>query len=99
MQSVCLHIFSFCAQKSCSARLIANLQVGLVAQEYFQSMPWAAADRSVWPGAASQFGVQGIPRLVMLDAKGNLINADALQQVRKDSAGQDFPWPENLNPK
>ena len=76
-----------------------RLANGLFLQEYFQTMPWAAADRKMWPGAASQFGVQGIPRLVMLNAKGHVINSDALQQVRKDAAGQDFPWPENLNPK
>lgn len=62
-------------------------------------MPWVAADRKAWPEATSHFGVQGIPRLVMLDSQGNLINGDALSQVRNDPGGQDFPWPENLNPK
>lgn len=73
---------------------------GRIFQGYFASMPsqWVAADRK-WPELTSHFGVQGIPRLVMLDAKGRVINPDALQQVRKDPAGQDFPWPENLNPK
>ncbi len=68
-------------------------------QKYFAAMPWAAADRKAWPEAASRFGVQGIPRLVMIGAEGNIINEDALQQVRKDPKGTDFPWPENLNPK
>lgn len=55
-------------------------------------MPWTAAERSVWTQASTVFEVTGIPRLIILDASGQVVNADAGHQVAQDPTGQNFPW-------
>ncbi|PVD31216.1 hypothetical protein C0Q70_06628 [Pomacea canaliculata] len=46
----------------------------------------------------TQFGIDGIPSLVILDEKGGLITMNGRQAIVHDSAGLDFPWyPKPLN--
>ena len=65
-------------------------------QEYFSSMPWKAANRKLWGVLSGKFGVNGIPRLVILNADGSTLNGDAAQQIANDPAGQNFPWAGNM---
>lgn len=61
-------------------------------QEYFGSMPWKAVPQKGSAGIAQSFGVTTIPRLVVLDPNGAVINGDAVQRVVQDPEGRDFPW-------
>jgi nucleoredoxin len=64
-------------------------------QSYFASMPWSAlpfADRARKTALSTQFKVEGIPTLVLLDAEGQLITADARASVSQDPRGTNFPW-------
>jgi len=60
--------------------------------EYFGSMPWIALsfDDSVTKSQlATKFSVSGIPRFVMLDPSGKVINDNARTAVAN---GQAFPF-------
>jgi nucleoredoxin len=65
-------------------------------QEYFNSMPWKAlpfSNREAKANLSRQFGVQGIPTLVILDPNtGNLITQDGRAEVEEDPEGLKFPW-------
>lgn len=64
--------------------------------EYYGEMPWAAlpfSERSRKQKLSSQFKVQGIPTLVVLDSNGALITADGREAVSNDPEGIEFPWP------
>lgn len=41
---------------------------------------------------STQFKVQGIPHLVLLDELGSVITYDARQKIPQDKAGIGFPW-------
>ncbi|KAK3933258.1 Nucleoredoxin [Frankliniella fusca] len=65
-------------------------------QQYASSMPWPAvswADDATRQELASLLAVQGIPTLVLLDAKDcAVITDDARARVNDDPDGKDFPW-------
>ena len=61
--------------------------------EYAAAMPWLSlpyCNRDVKIALSRRFKVDGIPTLVILDEKGELINADGRDAVGEDPAG--FPW-------
>lgn len=64
-------------------------------QEYFAQMPWLAVpfdDASLQRRLSERFGVQGIPRLVILGPDGAVVAHDARAAVMADRAGAGFPW-------
>jgi len=63
--------------------------------EYFAEMPWLAlpySARDVKAKLSKKFKVNGIPSLVVLDAKGELITTDGRSAVMEDPEGANFPW-------
>jgi thioredoxin-related protein len=62
-------------------------------QEYFKEMPWCALDfkeRDLKSNLSDVFDVQGIPTLVLLTGKGEIITEEGREAVGK---GVDsFPW-------
>lgn len=69
-------------------------------QQHAGCMPWLAIpfDDPRLQQITSQFGIDGIPSLVILDEKGGLITMSGRQAIQHDSAGVDFPWhPKSLN--
>lgn len=64
-------------------------------KEYFEQMPWLALPygaRDLKAKLSEQYGVQGIPTLVILDASGKTINKDGRSAVMEDPTGESFPW-------
>lgn len=63
---------------------------------YFADMPWLAlpfADRARKEKLSKKFKVQGIPTLVVADAKtGKVITTDGRTAVSEDPTGSNFPW-------
>ncbi|XP_071448295.1 nucleoredoxin-like [Hetaerina americana] len=62
---------------------------------YHSTMPWAAVsfeEESRRRELATVLGVQGIPTLVLLDAKGNVITDEGRIEVTEDPEGLNFPW-------
>ena len=58
-------------------------------------MPWAAlpfGNRAAAAGLSGIFGVQGIPRLVVVGADGAVLSSDARGAVLADPEGAGFPW-------
>ena len=41
---------------------------------------------------SQQFGVAGIPTLILLDENGAVLNKNARMDVLDDPEGEDFPW-------
>ncbi|KAL8605070.1 hypothetical protein ACOMHN_018871 [Nucella lapillus] len=69
-------------------------------QQHVGCMPWLTIpfDDPRLQQLTNQFGIDGIPSLVMLDEKGGLITMNGRQAIAHDSAGVDFPWhPKPLN--
>lgn len=64
--------------------------------EYYGSMPWLALrfdESDMNSGLNSEYEVDGIPTLVVLDAStSEVLNADAVESVFEDPEGQKFPW-------
>ena len=63
--------------------------------EYFETMPWKAvpfSDRARKQSLSQQFGVAGIPTLILLDENGAVLNKNARMDVLDDPEGEDFPW-------
>lgn len=64
--------------------------------EYLSSMSWNLAvpfePASVRTEMRTKFGVSGIPRLVILDATGKVVNDDAVGDVAANESGDGFPW-------
>ena len=64
--------------------------------EYRSKMPWQAlpfADAARRESLAQQFGVSGIPALVLLDSEGNVLLAEGRNHVLGDIFANSFPWP------
>nr|KAG5691904.1 hypothetical protein BaRGS_033350 [Batillaria attramentaria] len=69
-------------------------------QQHVGCMPWLTIpfDDPRLQQLTNQFGIDGIPSLVILDEKGGLITMNGRQAIAHDSAGVDFPWyPKPLN--
>jgi len=62
--------------------------------EYFSEMPWAALpfDSPKKKELSTQFGVSGIPCLVIVDADGTEITRDGRSKVTGDPQGANYPW-------
>lgn len=65
-------------------------------KEYFQEMPWLAlpySNRQVKSALSSNYGVRGIPALILLDGQtGALITKNGRALISKDPDGAEFPW-------
>jgi nucleoredoxin len=64
-------------------------------QEYFGEQPWLAldyADRKRKDQLSSNFGVRGIPSLVIVDVDGSTITTEGQGAVSGDPEGLEFPW-------
>ena len=63
---------------------------------YFAEMPWLALpfeNRDLKEKLSKKFKVNGIPSLVLLDAKsGSIITTDGRAAISKDLKGEKFPW-------
>lgn len=61
---------------------------------YYGKMPWLAIahDDPRKPKLAKQFGIQGIPTLVVLDPERNLVTKKGVEAVSKDPSANKFPW-------
>ena len=62
---------------------------------YLASMPWHAVDEhsgEVNDALSQLFGVDGIPTLILLDKKGNVLSDEGVGAVASDATGDDFPW-------
>jgi len=64
--------------------------------EYHGEMPWPAvpfADRTTKDALSKKYKVQGIPTLVIVDAKtGETITKDGRSAISSDPTGEAFPW-------
>jgi len=63
--------------------------------EYYESMPFLALpfeDRKTKEKLSKQFGIKGIPTLLIFDEKGELINNEGRMAIMNDLEGKDFPW-------
>lgn len=62
---------------------------------YTKDMPWVAipfSEKSACRTLGSNFGVEGIPTLVILGPDGKTISGSAVSSVSQDPEGADFPW-------
>jgi len=64
--------------------------------QYFHEMPWLAvpfADRTRKTNLSTQYGVQGIPTLVIIDGNtGAIITKNGRAAIMADRDGKNFPW-------
>jgi nucleoredoxin len=64
-------------------------------ENYFGEMPWLALPfeaNKVNKALNKKFKVNGIPSLILLNNKGELIRDDGRNAVSNDSEGKKFPW-------
>jgi nucleoredoxin len=65
-------------------------------QGYFDTQPWAAIPWSALAGIkgtlSQKYNVQGIPALVVIDSKGNLITKNGRGDVSSKKAGAFDVW-------
>lgn len=62
-------------------------------QEYFSTMPWKAIpfeSADIRQKLSTQFGIEGIPTLLLLDEENGLYNAEGRYSVTSNPSG--FPW-------
>jgi nucleoredoxin len=63
--------------------------------EYYGEMPFAAipySNRAAKEKLASNFGVSGIPMLIVLDTDGSVLSKKGRNLVSSDPTGERFPW-------
>ncbi|XP_071110864.1 nucleoredoxin-like [Haliotis cracherodii] len=69
-------------------------------EQYYSTMPWLAlpfGDPRVHY-LTTQFGIAGIPSLILIDEKGNVITLNGRSSLLTDKTGAEFPWyPKALN--
>ncbi|XP_067650259.1 paxillin-like isoform X1 [Haliotis asinina] len=69
-------------------------------EQYYSTMPWLAlpfGDPRVHY-LTTQFGIAGIPSLILIDEKGNVITLNGRSSLLTDKTGAEFPWyPKPLN--
>ena len=71
-------------------------------EDYVGSHPWLAlpfADRDLKASLRKKFKVAGIPSLVLLDGKANVVTKNGLGIVGGDPAGKAYPWAYAAGPK
>ncbi|KAJ7308818.1 hypothetical protein JRQ81_008086 [Phrynocephalus forsythii] len=64
-------------------------------KQYFSEMPWLAipyTDETRRSRLNRLYGIQGIPTLIVLDAKGEVITRQGRVEVLNDPECLDFPW-------
>ncbi|KAH3756480.1 nucleoredoxin 1 [Pelomyxa schiedti] len=62
---------------------------------YWGEMPWLAlpyTDMKTNRAISSEFGVRGIPTLVLMDPTGKLVSTETRDDVEDDPEGARFPW-------
>ncbi|KAJ7398295.1 Nucleoredoxin [Pitangus sulphuratus] len=63
--------------------------------QYFSEMPWVAvpyADEARRSRLNRLYGIQGIPTLIVLDSKGEVITRQGRVEVLNDIECREFPW-------
>jgi len=63
--------------------------------EYYETMPFLALpfeDRKTKEKLSKQFGIKGIPTLLIFDEKGELINNEGRMAIMNDLEGKEYPW-------
>ncbi|KAM6315577.1 nucleoredoxin [Podargus strigoides] len=64
-------------------------------KQYFSEMPWVAvpyADEARRSRLNRLYGIQGIPTLIVLDCKGDVITRQGRVEVLNDIECREFPW-------
>ncbi|XP_014808471.1 PREDICTED: nucleoredoxin-like [Calidris pugnax] len=64
-------------------------------KQYFSEMPWVAvpyADEARRSRLNRLYGIQGIPTLIVLDSKGEVITRQGRVEVLNDVECREFPW-------
>ncbi|XP_009318514.1 PREDICTED: nucleoredoxin, partial [Pygoscelis adeliae] len=64
-------------------------------KQYFSEMPWVAvpyADEARRSRLNRLYGIQGIPTLIVLDSKGDVITRQGRVEVLNDIECREFPW-------
>ncbi|NXB92502.1 NXN protein, partial [Vidua chalybeata] len=64
-------------------------------KQYFSEMPWVAvpyADEARRSRLNRLYGIQGIPTLIVLDPKGDVITRQGRVEVLNDIECREFPW-------
>ncbi|XP_015683215.1 nucleoredoxin [Protobothrops mucrosquamatus] len=64
-------------------------------KQYFSEMPWLSipyADEGRRSRLNRLYGIQGIPTLIVLDTKGDVITRQGRVEVLNDIECQEFPW-------
>ncbi|NWQ82275.1 NXN protein, partial [Columbina picui] len=64
-------------------------------KQYFSEMPWVAvpyADEARRSRLNRLYGIQGIPTLIVLDPKGEVITRQGRVEVLNDVECREFPW-------
>ncbi|XP_063002868.1 nucleoredoxin [Elgaria multicarinata webbii] len=64
-------------------------------KQYFSEMPWLAvpyADEARRSRLNRLYGIQGIPTLIVLDTKGDVITRQGRVEVLNDVECREFPW-------
>ncbi|XP_061219588.1 nucleoredoxin [Lathamus discolor] len=64
-------------------------------KQYFSEMPWVAvpyADEARRSRLNRLYGIQGIPTLIVLDSKGDVITRQGRVEVLNDIECHEFPW-------
>lgn len=65
-------------------------------KDYIKDMPWFCvpfdAPQSEKQYLARTFEAEGIPHLVVLDEKGEVITMNGTSEVRNDPSGENYPW-------
>ncbi|GFO50092.1 nucleoredoxin-like [Plakobranchus ocellatus] len=63
-------------------------------KEYFGEMPWVSLpfDSDKKEKLSEDYGVSGIPALILLNRDGSMKTTDGRQLVASDLNGEKFPW-------
>jgi nucleoredoxin len=65
-------------------------------RHYLEQMPWLAvpfAERHLAENLMNRFGVQGIPKLVLIDPRTcEVVTSEGRSGVSRDPEGREFPW-------
>lgn len=71
-------------------------------EDYYSHMPWCAVpfdDAATRRALAGQFGISGIPTLIIIGPDGQVLNRNARMAVIQDRSGERFPWEGQEEPR
>lgn len=72
-----------------------TLYMNPTVQMDYSSMPWMAvpfSDRDRAHAIRKKLGVKEIPKVIMIDTGGKVINRQAFKNIIVDKDGSNFPW-------